>query len=218
MNVAQAAYVQVTGPDPKEVKANRQAFASTSDGTSRLSASGLHWCQSSSKSFILTPASLILPFIRSDKRRELASCKQSDLLELARFHLCAFESPTSFLECFLLSTPSGDLSKGSLCLGRAILTDLVHAYSPGLHALAMSGSRMQSWKDSSLFQGSAAISNALPQVQLAPSMFTAPHILVIPAPVAVAEYKSPASHQRVVMQLILDLCDKSSYVQAAKSA
>ena len=86
MSVASFAYLQVTGPDPKELKADRQAFASTSDGISRLSASGIRWDQSLDKSYILTPASLVLPFIRSERRQHIESCKQSDLLDLARFH------------------------------------------------------------------------------------------------------------------------------------
>ena len=84
MAVTKSIYVEITGPDPKELKADRQAFASTSDGTSRLSASGIQWGQSSSQTYILTPASLLLPFIRSERREVINTCKQSDLLKLAR--------------------------------------------------------------------------------------------------------------------------------------
>ena len=87
MSVACFAYVEVTGPDPKELKADRQAFASTSHGTSRLSASGIQWSRSSGKAYIITPAFLLLSFIRPERRHEIISCKHSDLLQLARYLL-----------------------------------------------------------------------------------------------------------------------------------
>lgn len=78
------AYIQVIGPDPKQLKAARQAFASTSDGRSSLSASGIVWAFEPGKAYILAPASLLLSYIRPERRHDLGSCQHNDLLPLSR--------------------------------------------------------------------------------------------------------------------------------------
>lgn len=55
--------VEAVGPDPKGVKAGRQVFDASKDGTARFSASGILWKSDRCKAVVLAPASLVTSFL-----------------------------------------------------------------------------------------------------------------------------------------------------------
>eukprot|EP00884_Botryococcus_braunii_P016592 jgi/Botrbrau1/3616/Bobra.0204s0012.2 len=100
-----ATYVEITGPDPKHVKATSSDFFKTSSGSTTLSASGLLVpCQKrEGKSvLVLCPAPLLFPFLRADVRQaDLASAGNDSLLAATRIRVGLGDASGELLEARL---------------------------------------------------------------------------------------------------------------------
>ena len=88
-----AAYAEVTGPDPKGVKAESQVFNIQADGSLISSATGIVWAYDDKSCYILTPATLFVPYLRPECRHDLVKCNHASLSYNVRcFSLIRHES------------------------------------------------------------------------------------------------------------------------------
>ena len=72
-------HIQISGSDPKGVKAASQTFSLQEDGLTTSSASGILWDRDAEGVLLLAPATLFVPFLRQDCRHDLAASTMQSL-------------------------------------------------------------------------------------------------------------------------------------------
>ena len=72
-------YIQISGSDPKGVKASSQIFSLQEDGLTTSSASGILWDTDAEGVLLLAPATIFVPFLRQHCRLDLAASTMQSL-------------------------------------------------------------------------------------------------------------------------------------------